>query len=75
MGDFLFFERYTWFHRKVKDGKYPNATTLARKFEISRKTAQRQIERMKLDLLAPLEYDPVRKGYRYEDESFELPHI
>jgi predicted DNA-binding transcriptional regulator YafY len=73
MADHLKFERYCWFDRQVRDGRYPNAASLAGRFEISRKTAQRNIEHMRDRLLAPLEYDSRRRGYYYTDASFALP--
>jgi len=71
----LCYERYSWFHGRVKDGAFPNASHLARRFEISRKQAQRDIEFMKNRLGAPLLYDHDRRGYGYEDGNYELPPV
>jgi predicted DNA-binding transcriptional regulator YafY len=57
----------------VRKNRFPNANTLAEKFEISTKTAQRGIDFMGDRICAPLEYDQHHKGYRYSDESFTLP--
>jgi predicted DNA-binding transcriptional regulator YafY len=73
MGDHLLFERYQWFHRQVKAGRHPNAAHLAAQFETSRRTAQRDIDRMADRLRAPLAYDASRKGYVYTEAGFELP--
>lgn len=73
MGDHLLLERYRWFHHQVKTGRFPNATCLADRFEISPRTAKRDIARMIERLGAPLEYDPKRKGYFYAQPGFELP--
>ena len=73
MGNHLLFERYQWFHRQVKAGRYPNAASLAAQFETSHRTAQRDIDRMAERLRVPLEYDPRRKGYFYTEAGFELP--
>lgn len=75
MGDHLGFEKYYWFDREVKTGKYPNSTKLAEAFECSDKTAQRAIVFMRDRICAPLEYDKSRKGYFYSDNSFELPQL
>lgn len=75
MGDFLVHERFAWFDSQVRQLKYPNASTLADQFEISRKTAQRTIEFLRDRLLAPLAYDPVKKGYHYTEETFDLPRL
>jgi predicted DNA-binding transcriptional regulator YafY len=69
----IFYERFIWFENQVKKGKYPNTSSLARKFEMSTKTAQRDIEFMRNRLDCPLQYDMTKKGYFYEDETFSLP--
>lgn len=68
-------ERFFWFHDQVKCGRFPNAGRLADQYEISRKTAQRDITRLRDRLRAPLEYDAGRKGYSYTDDHFELPYL
>lgn len=72
MGDHLLIHRYQWFDRQVRAEKYPNASSLAEKFEVSVKTAQRNIESLRDRLEAPLEYDPSKKGYYYSDTNFQL---
>jgi predicted DNA-binding transcriptional regulator YafY len=57
----------------IRSGAWPNATTLAREFEVEPKTVHRDITYMRDQLLAPLEYDPARFGYYYRDPSFRLP--
>lgn len=71
----VIFERFLWFHHQVGRSRYPNAAALAERFEVSAKTAQRDIEFMRDRLLAPLVYVPARRGYRYEDSSYELPGL
>lgn len=73
MGNKLVYERFTWFHERIQSDKYPNAGHLARHFEISRRTAQRDIAFMQDRLKAPLSYDREKAGYRYLDTSYELP--
>jgi len=75
MGVKNIYERFVWFDNQVRAGKYPNATTLAEKFEISSKTAQRDIDFMRDRLRCPLDYDPGRKGYHYDDQTFSLPMV
>lgn len=72
MGEQLYLERFIWFDAEVRKGRYPNATTLAERFEVDRKTAQRSIEHFRDRIGAPLEYDSSRKGYYYY-ENFEFP--
>jgi predicted DNA-binding transcriptional regulator YafY len=70
MGDRLNYERFLWFHGRVKARAYPNASRLADQFEISCRTAQRDIEFMRDRLRAPLTYAHERKGYTYTDRIF-----
>jgi len=69
------YERFLWFDQKAKAKKYPNATKLAEEFEMSVKTAQRDIEFMRDRLNCPLVYDQSAKGYYYEDDTFSLPSL
>ena len=75
MGTKNIYERFVWFDDQVRARKYPNATTLAEKFEISTKTAQRDIDFMRDRLLCPLDYDSSQRGYCYDDETFSLPMV
>ena len=68
-------ERMLWFDEQVKSGSYPNARKLAEKFEISDKTARRCIDAMRDRFYAPLEYDPVRRGYFYTEKTPWLPDL
>jgi len=71
----LVYERYQWFHRRIKSGQCPNAGTLAHRFELSVKQAQRDVEFMRDRLCAPLAYNYAKKGYEYNSLSYELPPI
>jgi len=73
-GLFLLLERFYWFDNQIQQQRYPNARTLAEKFEINERTAQRSIKRMQLDLKAPLVYDRQHRGYTYET-PFTLPPL
>jgi predicted DNA-binding transcriptional regulator YafY len=75
MGIKNIYERFIWFDDRVRSKKYPNATSLAERFEISTKTAQRDIDFMRDRLLCPLDYDPSKKGYYYDDDTFSLPMV
>lgn len=72
MGEQIFLERFLWFDQQLRQNLYPNAAFLSDRFEISAKTAQRSIEYFRDRLQAPLEYDPLRRGYFYRAD-FELP--
>jgi predicted DNA-binding transcriptional regulator YafY len=69
------YERFVWFDNQVRVRKYPNATSLAERFEISTKTAKRDIDFMRDRLLCPLDYDSSQKGYYYDDETFSLDMV
>jgi predicted DNA-binding transcriptional regulator YafY len=73
MSERLKFERFVWFHARVKRLRYPNTRSLVEEFEISERTAQRDIEFMRDTLQAPLAFDRLRNGYRYTDDTFEMP--
>jgi len=73
MGDKNVIERFIWFDDRVRTKKYPNATILAEQFEVSTKTAQRDVEFMRERLSFPLVYDRNKKGYFYTDNNFSLP--
>ncbi len=65
--------RLQWIDAQVRAGNYPNATSLARRFEISTRQAQRDLEYFRDSLGAPLEYCAARRGYHYASEAFLLP--
>ncbi len=75
MSNYPIFERLIWFYKKVQQKKYPNASSLASYFELSVKTAQRNIDFMRDRVFAPLEYNASKRGYCYTDDGFELPRF
>jgi len=58
--------------RQIRDGKYPNANTLAKEFELSPRTMQRDIEALRDFLCADIQYDAVKKGYYYPPGTPEV---
>lgn len=64
--------RIQWLHEELVRGTYPNAARLSERFQISRRQAQRDIDFLKKQLGAPLEYDQHIMGYRYT-KAFALP--
>jgi hypothetical protein len=36
MASKVIYQRFLWFHNKIKEGKYPNTRTMAENFEITR---------------------------------------
>ena len=73
MASKIILERFLWFQNEIRKGNYPNTKTLAENFEITRKTAQRDIAFMRDRMDAPIVYVPEQRGYVYEDNTYELP--
>ena len=44
MANFPIYERIFWFDRQIRAQKFPNASDIAKYFEVSAKTAQRTID-------------------------------
>jgi len=58
--------------KQIRAGKYPNASKLAKHFELSPRTLQRDIEAMRDFLGADIQYDPVKNGYFYPPGAAEI---
>ncbi len=69
----LKYERFLWFHNNIKLSKHPNTRALMSHFEISQRTADRDIEFMRDRLGAPLYFNRSKNGYEYLDNNYELP--
>lgn len=67
-------DRIQWLHKKICEDAYPSAIDLANKFSISRRQAQRDVDKMKTQLGAPIIYSHTRGGYYYS-EQFTLPYM
>src|SRR6056297_3387403 len=66
-------ERIMTFHGWVKDRRFPSLKRLQDGFEVSRATANRDIEYMRDRMGAPLEYDRENSGYYYSRDNYRLP--
>ena len=75
-----FRERVNCLLRLVKENRYPNHTMMIREmkkldvagtYNISRKTIQRDVAYLKEALHAPIEYDPVNRGYYLTNPYWE----
>jgi proteasome accessory factor B len=62
-------------HELLGKGRYPNCRLLAEEFEISTRTAKRDVDFMKCRLNLPIEYDVRRNGYYYSRPVEHLPVI
>ena len=61
--------------RAIRSGGWPNASHLARELEVDPRTVRRDITYLRDQLHAPVEFDPVRNGYRYSEPTFRLPYL
>ncbi len=62
-------------HELLTAGKYPNCAKLAREFEVSGKTIQRDVEFMRDQLALPIEYEGAKHGFFYARTVAQFPMI
>ena len=67
-------DRIQWLHKKICEESYPSAVDLATKFSISRRQAQRDVDKLKNEFGAPIVYSYTYNGYYYSKE-FSLSYI
>jgi predicted DNA-binding transcriptional regulator YafY len=67
--------RIMFIDQALRAGRSPNAATLSRELGASRRTIARDIEFMRDQLGAPLEFDPVGNGFVYTDLTYRLPYF
>ena len=60
-------DRIQWLHKKICEEAYPSAVDLSNKFSISRRQAQRDVDKLKTQLRAPIRYSYTRNGYYYSE--------
>lgn len=68
-------ERMMRIHTAIGSGRHPNASSLARDFEVSTKTIQRDIDFMRDRMGLPIDYDPQRFGFRYTEPVDAFPTL
>jgi proteasome accessory factor B len=62
-------------HHEIKERRFPNATTLARMLSVSTKTVQRDLDYLRDELEAPIEFDRQENGYFYSRADYVLPFL
>ena len=67
------FERMSRIHEDLQNGRFPNCSSIARDFEVSAKTIQRDIDFMRDRLRLPIEFDWAKNGYGYTRPVDHLP--
>ena len=60
-------------HQALQSGGYPNASTLASRFEVCTKSIHRDLEFMRDRLQLPIQYDGSRFGYYYTEPVQAFP--
>ena len=72
--------RVRWRHvllidQRIRSGRGPNCRQLAEELEVSRRTVLRDVDFLRYDLGAPIEYDPDRRGYVYTEPNWVMPTV
>lgn len=67
------YQRMYAIHRAIREGGYPNCTTLARMLEVTPKTIQRDIDFMRDEFGVPIHYDGTMHGFRCDDGVSDFP--
>jgi len=68
-------ERILFLDRAMRDGSYPNTVTVARRFEVSRRTVLRDVEFLRDRLHAPIVFNAAKNGFTYSDLNYKLPTL
>lgn len=69
------YRRLLFIDKSIREGGFPNCFTLGKKWEVSYKTIQRDIDYLKYELDAPIEYDQGQRGFYYSDKTWFLPSL
>ncbi len=69
------YRRLLFIDREIRKGRYPNCRSLAETWEVSAKTIQRDIDYLRDELNAPIDYAPARFGFFYTEPNYRLPAI
>ncbi|MBI4617198.1 MAG: WYL domain-containing protein [Planctomycetes bacterium] len=67
------FKRFFHVDRRLRDGGCPSVSVLARECGVSTKTIYRDLESLRTEFGAPLEYVARMRGWRYQGTTFALP--
>ena len=62
-------------HHEIKEGRHPNTRSLAQQLAVSSKTVQRDIDYLRDELEAPIEFLREENGYAYAREDYVLPFL
>ena len=62
-------------HHQIKEGRHPNTSSLAAELGVSSKTVQRDIDYLRDELEAPIEFRREENGYAYSRDDYVLPFL
>lgn len=62
-------------HHQIKEGRHPNTSSLAAELSVSSKTVQRDLDYLRDELEAPIEFRREENGYAYAREDYVLPFL
>jgi predicted DNA-binding transcriptional regulator YafY len=68
-------QRMMYIHSQILQGKFPNATTLARDLEMSSRSIARDVDFMRDRMELPLRYDELKHGYYYDGKVSAFPTV
>jgi predicted DNA-binding transcriptional regulator YafY len=69
------FARLMAFDQAIRGKRYPNCLSFSGEWEVSPKTVQRDIDFLRDQCGAPVDYDRERKGFFYRDATWMLPSV
>ncbi|HEY1434957.1 MAG TPA: WYL domain-containing protein [Thermoanaerobaculia bacterium] len=62
-------------HHEIKEGRHPNTSSLAAQLSVSSKTVQRDLDYLRDELEAPIEFHRDENGYAYARNDYVLPFL
>ena len=68
-------ERMMLIDQALRANRLPNSRTLGSELGVNPKTVQRDVVFMRDRLGAPIEFDPIRNGYRYTSPTYRMPNV
>ncbi len=69
------FARLMALDQEIRGNRYPNCLRFSTEWEVSPKTVQRDIDFLRDQCGAPIDYDRERKGFFYRDATWMLPSV
>lgn len=64
--------RMQYLHQELRNNHYPNCSTVAKYFEVSTKSIQRDVDYMRDLLHAPVKYNQNKRGYYYDKPDWDF---